>query len=411
MNSASLQNGKRAIDLCIVGGAGHVGLPLAIVCAKKGLRVLVYDINQKTLDTIARGIVPFAEDDAEPLLQEVLASEHLLLSSDPADIAGIPTLIITIGTPVDEFMNPVFAVVEECITDLLPYISDGQLLVLRSTVYPGTTDRLDKHLKSQNRQVLLSFCPERIVQGKAIKELQELPQIVSGTTPEAEAAASRLFGLIAPELVSLTPIEAEFAKLFNNAYRYISFAIANQFYMMTHSAGVDYYRVLDGMKKNYPRASSIPRAGFAAGPCLFKDTMQLAAFFDNQFTLGQAAMLVNEGLVAYMVKDIAAQHDLSSLTVGLLGMAFKADIDDTRSSLSYKLKKLLKFKAARVVTTDPHVTTDKELLPLDTLINESDLLILCVPHKVYRNLDTRGKPVIDIWGYLESLAAKQVPVL
>ena len=199
---------------------------------------------------------------------------------------------------------------QECIDDLLPHLADGQLLVLRSTVFPGTTDWVDGYLKRKGRDLKIAFCPERVVQGNGIRELKEMPQIVSGTTPEAEEEASKLFSAIAPELVVVTPREAEFAKLFNNAYRYIEFATANQFYLIAKSAGVDYRRVLDAMKRNYPRARSIPTPGLAAGPCLFKDTMQLAAFAQNQFSLGNAAMLVNEGLVLHIVDDLRRRFDL-----------------------------------------------------------------------------------------------------
>jgi UDP-N-acetyl-D-mannosaminuronic acid dehydrogenase len=248
------------------------------------------------------------------------------------------------------------------------------------------------------------------MQGRAIEEVQRLPQLVSGTTPEAEDQAAALFDEITPETVRLRPMEAEFAKLFNNAYRYLLFAVANQFYMMTHAVGVDYYRIMDGMKKNYPRAHDIPGAGFAAGPCLLKDTVQLVAFSSNSFSLGREAIAANEGLVFYLVNDIARQYDLASLTVGLLGMAFKADSDDVRSSLSYKLKKLLNFRAARVLTTDPHVRTDPDLMPLDDVIAQSDLLILCVPHRAYRGLDTRGKPLIDVWNLLPGAVPVGAPV-
>jgi len=393
-------SGDVKFDICVVGGAGHVGLPLALVFASKGLRVLIYDINENTLETIRQGIVPFMERGAEPLLAQALERELLFLSSDPVDIARASTLIITIGTPVDEFLNPVLKLIRDCMDDLLPYLSCGQLIILRSTVYPGTTDWLDKYLRSNGKDVKLAFCPERVVQGYSIEELQHLPQIISGTTPKAEQEAAELFEMIAPEVVRLSPMEAEFAKLFNNAYRYIQFAAANQFYMIANSAGVDYHRVLKGMKQNYPRARDIPAPGFAAGPCLFKDTMQLGAFSNNQFTLGHAAMLANEGLVLYLVDEIAKTYRLERLAVGLLGMAFKADSDDIRSSLSYKLKRILEFRAKTVYTTDPYVKTDRELLPLETVVAKSDLLILCAPHSDYRYLDTKGKPVVDIWGFL-----------
>lgn len=388
-------------DLAIVGGAGHVGLPLAIVFAHKGLKVLINDINKDSMDMISRGELPFMEHDAEPILKNVLKKDRLFFSSDPEDLKNARSVIITIGTPVDEFMNPVHTAIEKCLEPLIPHLADGGLLVLRSTVFPGTTEWLDKYLKSRGKNMNIAFCPERIVQGYAIKELQTLPQIVSGITKEAEKKASELFGNMSPKLVLLSPLEAEFAKLFSNAYRYIQFATSNQFFMMTNSAGVDYHRVLTGIKEDYERARDIPGPGFAAGPCLFKDTMQLAAFSNNQFTLGHDAMLVNEGLVMYMVEELSKHFKLEDTSVGLLGMAFKADSDDVRSSLSYKLKKLLSFHAKEAFTTDPYVTKDESLMPLDDVINKSDVLVLCVPHKDYNDLDTKGKPIMDVWGTLK----------
>jgi UDP-N-acetyl-D-mannosaminuronic acid dehydrogenase len=278
-------------------------------------------------------------------------------------------------------------VVQDCIDALLPHLADGQLLILRSTVFPGTTEWLDGYLKRKGRDLKVAFCPERVVQGQGIKELRETPQIVSGTTAAAQDEAAKLFAAIAPEIVVVAPKEAELAKLFNNAYRYIEFATANQFYLIAKSAGLDYRHIHDAMKHNYPRARTVPSPGLSAGPCLVKDTMQLAAFAQNQFSLGNAAMLVNEGLVLHICDDLARRYELSGMTVGLLGMAFKADIDDTRASLSYKFKRALANHADAVLTTDPFVTTDPDLLPLDDVVARSDLLILCAPHSAYRDLE------------------------
>src|SRR5712691_3942693 len=387
-------------DLTIVGGAGHVGVPLVLAFAEAGFRVNVHDINREALATLQSGRLPFIEYGGEELLAEALKQNRLVFTSSPADISAKGPVIVTIGTPIDEFLNPVRKVVQDCIDALLPYLCDGQLLVLRSTVFPGTTDWLDAYLKRKGRDLKLAFCPERMVQGHGIKELKETPQIISGTTPAAEEEAAKLFSAISSERIVVTPREAEFAKLFNNAYRYIEFAAANQFYLIAKSAGLDYRRVLDAMKRNYPRARSIPTPGLAAGPCLFKDTMQLAAFAQNQFSLGNAAMLVNEGLVLHICDDLCRRYDLARMTVGLLGMAFKADIDDTRASLSYKFKKALASLAEAVLTTDPFVTSDPELLALDEVIERSDLLILCAPHSAYRDVDFAGKPVVDVWGFL-----------
>ena len=398
----SSPTGAKTADITVVGGAGHVGIPLVLAFAEAGLTVNINDLNETALATLRSCKLPFIEHGAAPLLARALAGNKLLFTSSPGSIDRTGPVVITIGTPVDEFLNPVQKEVQNCVDSLLPHISDDQLLILRSTVYPGTTGWLHDYLKRLGRRNGVAFCPERVVQGYGIKELGEMPQIVSATSPDAEKEASEIFRRIAPELVVVKPIEAEFAKLFNNAYRYIEFAASNQFYMIAKSAGADYRAIMRAMKQNYPRARSFPGPGFSAGPCLFKDTMQLAAYARNQFGLGHAAMQVNEGLVLQLVDDLRRGYEISSMTVGLLGMAFKAEIDDTRSSLSYKLKHALEICARGVLTTDPFVTTDPNILPFDHVIDHSDLLILCAPHSVYADADLKGKPVVDVWGFLKN---------
>jgi UDP-N-acetyl-D-mannosaminuronic acid dehydrogenase len=395
-------SGAKAADLTVVGGAGHVGIPLVLAFTEAGLTVNVNDLNQTALATLKAGKLPFIEHDAAPLLAKALAGDKLVFTSTSNEIGRSGPVVITIGTPVDEFLNPVPSEVQRCIDNLLPHVGDDQLLILRSTVYPGTTDWLHDYLKRLGRKNRVAFCPERVVQGYSVKELREMPQIISGTTPEAEREASNLFEKIAPELVVVKPIEAEFAKLFNNAYRYIEFAATNQFYMIAKSAGADYQAIMRAMKQNYPRAKSFPGPGFSAGPCLLKDTMQLAAFARNQFGLGHAAMQVNEGLVLQLADDLRHAYDIAGMTVGLLGMAFKAEVDDVRASLSYKLKRVMEMCAREVLTTDPFVKTDPAILPLDQVVARSDILILCTPHAAYANADLKGKPVVDVWGFLKN---------
>ena len=388
-------------DITVVGGAGHVGIPLVLALAEVGMRVNVNDLNQANLNTLQSGRLPFIEDGAQNVLAKALAANRLVFTNSPDKISRGGPVIVTIGTPIDEFLNPVRRVVQACVDAMLPRLADGQLVVLRSTVFPGTTDWLASYLATKGRKLKVAFCPERVVQGFGLKELRAMPQIVSGCTPEAERGAVDLFERITPEVVVVSPLEAEFAKLFSNAYRYIEFAATNEFYLVAKSAGVDYQRVLTAMKHNYPRLKSMPRPGFAAGPCLVKDTMQLSAFARNQFGLGHAALLINEGLVLHVIDDLKRRYDLAKTTVGLLGMAFKAESDDTRASLSYKFKNVLTGQARAVLTTDPFVTTDPQLLPLTEVIARSDLMILCAPHAAYRAADFKGKPVVDIWGELQ----------
>lgn len=393
----------RDVDICVVGGAGHVGAPLATVLAARGFRTLIYDINEAAVGALMAGSFPYVEEGGEALLREALASGRLEGSSRLEDVARAATVVVTIGTPVDAFQNPVWDAVARCVEQLMPSLTNTALLVLRSTVAPGTTDALQRFLDGRGLSLPVAFCPERVVQGRAIDEIQQMPQIISGTSPLAETRAAAVFEQIATGLIHMKPLEAEFAKLFCNSYRYIQFAASNQFYMMATQAGCDYGRIVAGIKQDYRRMSGFPSAGFAAGPCLLKDTLQLAAGSHNQFGLGHAAIHVNEGLPAFVVDDIRRRFPLAEMTVGILGMAFKAESDDVRSSLSYKLKKLLRVQARDVLTTDPFVKSDPELRPLDQVLSRSDLLVIGAPHACYASIVT-STPVVDVWGVMGQAA-------
>ena len=386
-------------DVVIIGGCGHVGLPLAIALAERGARVGIYDVSHEAVEAVNAARLPFNEAGAAEPLAAAVAAGRLEASTDPAIVSSAEHVVVVIGTPVDEHLNPDQAAIPKALSGCAPYLRDGQILILRSTVYPGVTALVEKMIVGLGVSIEVAFCPERIAEGKAMTELFELPQIVSARSPQGMDRAVKLFSLLTESVVELSPEEAELAKLFTNVWRYIKFAAANQFYMMANDRGLDFERIRKGLSQDYPRAADMPGAGFAAGPCLFKDTMQLAAFNHNNFALGHTAMTINEGLPLYLVHRLEQKYDLSSMTVGILGMAFKGESDDIRSSLSYKLKRILEFKADAVLTADPYVTVDPRLLPQEEVIARSDLLVIATPHPQYRNLVT-DKPVADIWNVL-----------
>lgn len=385
--------------ICIVGGCGHVGLPLGLVLANSGFAVTLLDINKKAVELINSGVVPFQEDGAEELLREELDNKTLFVTDDVNVIKNQNVVIFITGTPVDEHHNPKIHEVLDVVKNYLPLMNKNQLVVLRSTIYPGTTEIIEQMLYNHfGVMPKLAFCPERILQGKGIEEIKNLPQIVSAVNDDARAEAENIFSKIAPKIIHLEPIEAELSKLMTNTWRYLEFAVANQFYMMVEDKGLDFYKILDAMKCDYPRAKSFCKAGLAAGPCLFKDTMQLSAFYRNQFFLGQSAMLVNEGLPNFLVQQLEKKAgSLKNKKVALLGMTFKADNDDIRESLSFKIKKELEFKLAEVLYSDPYL---KDSYKLEDALTSCDTVILGVPHKEYRDLKI-DKPYVDCWNVWE----------
>jgi UDP-N-acetyl-D-mannosaminuronic acid dehydrogenase len=381
----------------VVGGCGHVGLPFGMVLANRGMQVMLLDVDQAKVESINQGIMPFREAGAKDLLPKLIG-KSLNATVNPECLRSADIIISVIGTPVDEHLNPTVSALYRSLDDLIEYVPDGALLVLRSTLYPGVTRLIQDRIEERKRQIHVAFCPERIAEGKALEELTSLPQIISAFGPVALAKARALFSQIAPAVIELEPLEAELAKLFTNSWRYLNFAASNQFYMLAESYGLDFYRIYNAVTQDYPRMRSFARAGFAAGPCLLKDTLQLSAFSSNNFFLGHAAMLINEGLPNFIVTQLRAEG-LSKKTVAILGMAFKGDSDDNRSSLSYKLKKLLQVEARAVLCTDPFIE-DPRFVTVERIIAAADVIILGAPHSAYRSLVfPPEKKVIDIWGY------------
>jgi UDP-N-acetyl-D-mannosaminuronic acid dehydrogenase len=384
------------IDVAVVGGCGHVGLPLAIALSATGASVVSFDTNDVSVEFVNQGKTPFFEIGLDELLNQELGLKRFVASSDIRVIERAQVVIVVIGTPVDEHLNPDPTSIRKVLESLLPYLNDGQLLVLRSTIYPGVTRMVEDYLSKVGKTIDVVFCPERIAEGHALEELKSLPQIIGSRSERAGARAEQLFRRLSSTIIHVSPEEAELAKLFTNTWRYIKFAAANQLFMMANDYGIDFERVRKAIVEEYPRASDMPGPGFAAGPCLFKDTMQLAAFNSNQFTLGHSSMMVNEGLPLYLVSRAALRFDLGIMTIGVLGMSFKGESDDTRSSLAYKLKHVLEFRSKSVICADNNVTTDKSLVSESDLLEKADLIFIGAPHKRYKTLLT-SKPIIDVW--------------
>jgi UDP-N-acetyl-D-mannosaminuronic acid dehydrogenase len=385
------------LDYVVVGGCGHVGLPLALALVDIGSSVGIFDSDTAKVALVRGGQMPFQERGADELLVDALKSGRLELTDQPEMVSRADVVITALGTPIDEYMNPTISVFERIVEQLAPHLRTDTLVVLIGTVFPGGTEYFSDCLRARGVEVQVAFCPERITEGNALEEICRLPQIIGVTTDVAFERARAVFDKFGVEIIRTTPREAELAKLMTNAWRYMKFAIANEFFEIAHRRGLDYSRILHAVRTEYPRAADLPGPGLAAGPRLLKDTMQLAAFSPDQFPMGRAAMQVNEGLPGYIVDVLDTRGPLVGRTVGILGMAFKGGSDDPRNSLSYKLKKLLGFKGAEVLCTDPYVR-DPELLPLEQVVRQSDTVIVAAPHTIYRDIALGGCEVVDIWG-------------
>ena len=389
----------KRFDVCIVGGAGHIGLPLGLLLKSKNKRVVLYDKNTKVINKINSGIMPFVEKGGEKLLKK--NKRKILATNNINYVKNVKIVIVCIGTPITNSLKPNFKYFFRLFRELKNYLNKDQVIIIRSSIYPGSCEKILKILGKNFKNI--SYCPERVVQGMAIKELPNLPQIVSGLSNKSILASKKLFKLICKKVIVTSVLEAELIKLFSNAWRYINFSISNEFHMICENLNINYANLRKIMIDGYARNKDIPLAGFAAGPCLFKDTIQLSAFLRNKFSLGRAATLINENFPNFILKKLKNDYKnkLKKKTIGILGLAFKPEIDDLRDSLSLKLIKLIKKNKLKVIYSDEYVKYPG-VISKEMLIKKADIIVLATPHKIYKKIKfPKNKKIIDTWGMFE----------
>ena len=390
-------NSKRHIS--IIGGAGRVGFPLGLIFSSKGFKVSLIDNDLEKINKINVSKVPFLEENSQKLLNSMIRKKRIFATNQLIEVLKSKYIIVCIGTPINKQLNPSLRSFISFFYRLKKFLKKNQIVIIRSSIYPGICDKIYKIIGNKCKN--LSYCPERIVQGKSIIELPKLPQLVSGKSKKAIAESGRLFRKVCKKIIYTEVIEAELIKLFSNAYRYIHFSISNQFYMICQNQDINFFKIRDIMRDGYIRNANIPASGFTAGPCLLKDTMQLSSFYNHKFLLGHSALSINEGIPKFIINKLNTKYNLKKKTVGVLGLAFKSETDDIRDSLAIKLLKLLKSKKIKTLQSDEYYK-HKDNIDKRDLIKKSDIIILSTPHQAYKKLKIRkNKILIDIWGLID----------
>ncbi len=397
---------KKAVSII---GIGRVGLPMALVLANDGYKVFGIGRSQMKIDLIKKAIMPFVEEGAESLLKKYVNKTFFPTTSYEV-IKNSEIIILTLGTPIDENMNPVLDQLNEAVDKIIPYLKKNQLIILRSTVSPRTTiyikDTIELRTKFKvGKNIFLAFCPERIAEGKAIQEIKEIPQIIGGVDNVSSNKAKLFFETLGVKCLLTDSTSAELAKLFTNMYRYISFAIVNEFLVIAENFNKNIYEIVDLVNKDYKRGG-LALPGLTAGPCLFKDGFFLIN--ENPFLdLITASWKINEALPLFLVRKIRERLNLKNKKVVILGLAFKPEIDDIRESLSFKIRKALLREHAQVILHDPYVKNyphQEVLNDLSDALKEADAVIIATRHKIYQNqknkilkLTSKKTYICDIW--------------
>ncbi len=388
-------------------GTGRVGLPLALMFRSCGFKVVGVDLNDRVRELVSARCMPFAE----PGCDELLAEHGLEMTDDHSVVSAVDDIIITVGTPLHQHIEVDLSQVERVIETLLPHLRLGHNIILRSTVAPRTTEYVRRIIHQRTpwrvgRDIGLSFCPERLAEGLALRELRSIPQMIGAEDTLSANRATALFDAFTPQLFYCDYVSAELAKLFCNTYRYINFAIANQFALISDSYGADVHRVINMANHRYPRGP-IPLPGFTAGTCLRKDFGMINEGIPYPDLL-LSAWKINEFMPNFLVQHIQRRVPVAGAHVAVLGYSFKKDTDDTRDSLAPKLVRYLKRENPGVLRiSDPHLGPDiegHENHEPETAVAGAQIVFIATNHTCFREalprLAALAAPdawIVDLW--------------
>jgi UDP-N-acetyl-D-mannosaminuronic acid dehydrogenase len=376
-------------DVSVVG-LGRVGLPLALSFADRGLRVLGVDNDPARLDAVREGRMPFQETGGQQLLDRAHASGRLELSARVTDAARARHIVITLGTPSFSHIEIDMRDIRSALDDLLGVLTPGQSLVLRSTVAPGTTEFVAGYLAKHRgfevgEDLFVAHAPERIAAGRFIEEIDTLPCIIGGVGAHSGEVVAELFASFRAPIVQSTPVQAELAKIWTNILRYTNFALPNLLMMDCERHGANVFEVIDLINRDYPRGG-IAQPGLTAGTCLRKDFA-----FSEERSAAPGMLLavsrVNESVPLFLLEGARRRlGPLANRKVAVLGLAFKADTDDERDSLSHKLIRLLERELADVVVHDPNVPTPT--VSLGEALDGAEAVFVATNHSQFRDART-----------------------
>jgi UDP-N-acetyl-D-mannosaminuronic acid dehydrogenase len=391
-----------AADVAIVG-LGRIGLPLALSFADRGLSVVGIDREPRVLETVRAGTMPFRETGTQELLDRVLAGGNLSLSQRIQDAAGADYVVLTLGTPTHVHIEIDISQIRSAVDDLLPLLHEGQTIILRSTVAPGTTEWVAGYVEQRRgfvvgEDVFVAHVPERIAVNHFVDEIATLPTIVGGVGEGSAAAAARLFGLFGTEIVQTSAVQAELAKIWTNILRYTQFALPNLLMMECEQYGANVFDVIDLINHDYPRGG-MAQPGLTAGTCLRKDFA-----FSEERSRSPGMLLavsrVHESVPLFLVEGLKRRlgGSLRDCKVAVLGLTFKRDSDDVRDSLAAKLIRLLERELAHVARHDPFVTDGTE--SLESALAGADAVVVATNHSEYEEilpLLPHDSVIVDPW--------------
>lgn len=401
---------KKLRDIVVIG-LGYIGLPTASMLATKGHRVLGVDVNEEVVNTINSGKVHIVEPDLDILVRSAVNSGNLKASSTPAEA---DVFIIAVPTPFklngQNSKTPDLSYVEKATESIVPFLKEGDLVILESTSPVGTTERVYQTIIRQrpglSGKVHMAHCPERVLPGHIIRELVDNDRIIGGIDQASTDKAKELYETFCNgNIYSTDSRTAELAKLVENSYRDVNIAFANELSIICGKLNINVWELID-LANRHPRVNILQPGPGVGGHCIAVDPWFIVDAASAEANLIRTAREVNDSKPDWVIARIKAKAErFKSPVIGCLGLSFKAGIDDLRESPALEIARhLTKNKVGRIMVCEPNLNGSfKEFSNHDlrSVLMESDILVLLVDHKEFKNIDRellKDKIVIDTRG-------------
>lgn len=382
----------KMFDIAVVGGAGHIGLPLSVFLQNKGNNVLVIDPNTEYVSLAEKGSPPFVEKSFKPNLKKSLLN-GLKFTNNIEKIKSKDYIIVTIGSSSDKKDIKLF---DNLMNEVINLSKNNTKIILRSTLSLETFKSLKKNKQIKSKNLKIAYCPERIAEGLAFEELEKIPQII-GADDKDSYIFSKFFEMNGFETLETDIDTAIFIKLFSNAYRYASFTLINEFDNIATSNNVDFDLVLRLATHKYDRLNSIPLPGFVGGPCLIKDTKTFVESYEKDNTLLKNLSKTNKEYLENTIRQCEKQF--SGKEIIQLGLTFKPNSDDLRSSISLELRKELINNGYDVYSVDPFLDQSQvnfKLFSYEEVKNKTKNILISTNHKNFEKIDFSNKNLITV---------------
>jgi UDP-N-acetyl-D-mannosaminuronic acid dehydrogenase len=401
---------KSEFSKVVVMGLGYIGLPTSALIASKGISVHGVDVNENVVNTINEGKIHIVEPDLDGLVHEVVKKGFLKASTEPTK-ANV--YLIAVPTPFKDEYVPDISYVESAIKMILPYLEEGNLVIIESTSPIGTTDRMYDLIISERpelkEKIYMAYCPERVLPGKILYELEHNDRVIGGINEESTEKAKEFYSLfVKGELHGTNAKTAEMCKLVENAYRDVNIAFANELSLICDKAGIDVWELID-LANKHPRVSILKPGVGVGGHCIAVDPWFLITQYPEESRLMKTARDVNlykTEWVTNKIKEEAKKFEEEKgrkPKIACLGLTYKPDIDDLRESPALYIVKKLKEESFEIFPVEPNIgeSSEFEIYKLNDALELADIVVVLVAHRDFAEIDFSSYNVLDFCGVLK----------